>query len=495
VVAALLRFADTFRPINQASWRECDLGAVSRNFVREGMNPLYPRIDWRGDGPGYAEMELPLFPFLTAVTYQIFGMHDQLGRVWAFFFALGTLFFFYHLARQYLSPFGSLVAFSFFALNPLAVDQSTAIQPEGLMLFAYIAAAYFFVRWLNTDSNAQLFGAMVMTALALLAKAPAAHIGLFFGILLFEKYGVNTVKQGKVWLFGLVSVLPAALWYFHAKGLWSTYGNSLGVSNEYHWIGKDFFTDGGFLEGILRSEFYYVWIAFGLVVAAYAIWKGGRERVVKHALLWLGAIFALYLIAARTTSEDWASYYHVFSIPPVALIFGFGTKKLLDHAQELADRFNHRSPAARFAGACLLIVVTAAVLLTFLLEAKQVRAHFFDKRVVDGALICAEKVKPAIKSEGLIVVSGGHCVDKNGYALAYNASFMFYWLDRKGWNICVEDQSSEKILALAQKGARYFVAQRSMLKQKVGFEDELRRDYRIASECDEFIVFDLTKRD
>src|SRR5437016_13840593 len=80
--AALVRFADVFRPINKGSWRESDEGSISRNFVREGMDPLYPRIDWRGDGPGYAEMELPVYPFLTAATYKIFGEYDQIGRLW-----------------------------------------------------------------------------------------------------------------------------------------------------------------------------------------------------------------------------------------------------------------------------------------------------------------------------------------------------------------------------------------------------------------------------
>src|SRR5947209_18305176 len=99
IAAAGLRFADVFRPINQQSWREGDLSAVSRNFVREGFTPFYPRIDWRGDGPGYAEMELPLYPAITAVTYEVFGEHDQIGRVWSFIFSIGTLAFFWLIAR------------------------------------------------------------------------------------------------------------------------------------------------------------------------------------------------------------------------------------------------------------------------------------------------------------------------------------------------------------------------------------------------------------
>lgn len=492
--AALLRLADTFRPINQASWRECDLGAISRNFVHEGMDPRYPQIDWRGDGPGYAEMEMPIFPFLTAVSYEVFGFHEQLDRIWAFVFSIGALIFFFRLAREYLSFFSSTVAFAFFALNPLIVDESTAIQPEGLMLFSYIAAVYFFVRWLKTEGIAPFTGAVAMTALALLAKAPAAHIGLFFGILLFQKYGLNLIRQGNVWLFGMLTTLPAALWYLHAKNLWLTYGNSLGVSNEYHWIGLDFFTTSDFLGGILKIEFFYVWMSFGLIAAIFAIWKGRRELLAKHALIWLASIFALYIIAVRTTSEDWASYYHVFSIPPAALIFGLGIKKLWDYAQELAERFSSRSLTANLGQLSIIFIVVTAVSATLLLEAKQVRANFLEKHNSDPARACAEQMKPAMKNDGLIVASGGHCVDKNGYALAYNASFMFYWLDRKGWNVCIEEQSVGKIETFADEGAQYFVAQKAMLTQKEGFEEDLRKNYTVASECGQFIVFDLTRR-
>ncbi len=490
--ASLLRLADAFRPIDKGSWRECDLGGISRNFAREGMNPLYPRIDWRGDGPGYAEMEAPIFPFLTAITYKIFGIHDYFGRIWAFLFSVGALFFFFKLAREYLDPFSSIVAFAFFSLNPLNILTATSIQPESLMFFAYIASVYFFVRWLKNGKGSDYWPAVFMTALTLLAKAPSAHIGLFFGILLIEKHRWGVIRQGRAWLFGLLSVMPAALWYFHANNLFLIYGNSLGVTNEYHWIGWDFFTDTDFASGILRSEFIYVWAIFGVVAGAFAIWRGYGEETARQSLLWLASIFILYLLAARTTSEDWANYYHVFSFPPAALLFGLGIKKLRDYAREFADSFSQHSLPANLARIFIIFAVVVSVLATLLIEAKQVRANFLNHRVEEPAFACAEKLKPLLKNDGLIVTSGEHCVDKKGYQLAYNASFMFYWLDRKGWNICIEEQSIDRIQDYAVKGARYFIAQKSYLNEKPGFEDELRKNYAVAAECEEFLVFDLT---
>ncbi len=489
--ASLLRLADVFRPIDKASWRECDLGSVSRNFVQEGMNPFYPRIDWRGDGPGFAEMELPLYPYLTAVTYKLLGIHDQIGRIWSFLFSLGCLFFFFKLAREYLGIFASSIAFAFFAFNPLIFEASTSIQPEGLMLFAYITSVYFFVRWVKTDRDRDFWLAVITIALTILAKAPSAHIGLFFGVLLIGKFGWSVFKQARVWMFGILSLLPAAIWYIHAKSLWTSYGNSLGVSNEYHWIGRDFFTDPSFVSGILRIEVVSVWAVFGVLVAAFVVWRGYREQLAKHALFWLASALTIYVVAARTTSEDWASYYHIFSVPAAALIIGLGVRKLWEYAREFADKYSQHTPAAIFAKVCIVFIVVAATASSLLFEAKTVRANFLDHRVEDPSYTFAQRLKPLLKHDGLILVSGGHCVDPKGYPVAYNASFMFYWLERKGWNMCVEAQSAQKTREYSLNGAKYFLAQKSFLREKPGFEGELRIAYPLIAESDEFAVFDL----
>src|ERR1044072_3880683 len=230
MAGSLVRFVDVFRPIDKPSWRECDLGSISRNFVTEGFNPFYPRIDWRGTSPGYAEMEFTLYPALIAGSYEIFGVHDSLGRVWAFIFSLLTLFFFFQLARYYLGDRFAIFAALFFAFNSLVIEISTAIQPEGLMIFSYVAAVYFFLRWQENEKAKYFWPAVIFTALDLLAKATAAHIGIFFAVLLLQKYGAGALRQTKVWLFGALTLLPAAVWYVHAKSLWKTYGSSLGVS-------------------------------------------------------------------------------------------------------------------------------------------------------------------------------------------------------------------------------------------------------------------------
>jgi uncharacterized membrane protein len=474
-LGAILRFADVMRPIDRASWRECDEGAIARNYVREGMNPLLPRIDWRGTTPGYAEMEFPVYPYLTAVFYKVLGVDDYLPRLINFLFSLLTLFLFLALARSLLGEPAAAFAFAFFAFHPLTVELSTSVQPEGIMFTAYLAAVYFFTRWIRTGKTRDFLPAAASSALMILAKAPAAHVGLLFAFLLFQKFGASALKETRVWIFGLIALLPAAAWYIYAKSLWTTYGNSLGLSNEYHWVGPDFFTNPYFVRGIFTIEATHVWLVFGLFAAAFAVWKGFREKPVQICLIWFVSIFAFYIAAARTTADEWAYYYHIFSVAPAALLFGFSVAKTFDRETGKIFRF-------------LLILFAAAL---FLYEAKQNRTLILQHRTADVSFACVPALKPALQKEGLILASGGNCADADGYPTAYNSSYMFYWLDRKGFNICREQQSIEKVREFAQNGAVYFVAEKQALAEKPNFEAELRQTFKVAAECDTMILFEL----
>jgi len=64
LLGAGIRALDVWRPIDGSinpPWREADIASIARNYYREDMNLFSPRIDWRGDGPGYVEMEFPIY--------------------------------------------------------------------------------------------------------------------------------------------------------------------------------------------------------------------------------------------------------------------------------------------------------------------------------------------------------------------------------------------------------------------------------------------------
>jgi hypothetical protein len=70
-------------------WRQSDLSSIAMNYLANGFRLAYPQIDWGGAGPGYVEMEFPIIPYLTAVLYKVFGVHDVLALVIPFVCGIG----------------------------------------------------------------------------------------------------------------------------------------------------------------------------------------------------------------------------------------------------------------------------------------------------------------------------------------------------------------------------------------------------------------------
>ncbi len=485
VVGAGVRAIDLWRPVDgtvREAWRESDTAGIARNYYREGMNLFYPRIDWRGDGPGYVEMEFPIFPWSIAAAYKVFGYHEVIGRIISYVLSLLTIAVFFRLATYLLPPIGALTASGFFVLSPLVVRISNAMQPEALMFFCYVAATYAFLKWLDEDSWKYFALALAATALAILAKATAAHLGFVFIGLLLWKRGFVALRDKRVWMFAVAALLPGALWYFRARGFWVTYGNSLGMSNEAHVIGWDFFTNRGHLLGLTVSELFHVWMPTGLIVGAFALATRFSTDAVRVALLWLVGIALYYLIFIRTTSASWAVYYHVVAVPPAALLIGATAAALTERMRSrimwmvlgsgtivwlltvglIAQKnipLGFASPsllkavavmaALSFGGLLALekhahsrIVGTgaqtrtrtspaAALALfalpgTFLLQARQIAVDAHPS-TMQNAYACAQQLAPVIPEDALIVATGGECTfGPRNLPAAYNASFMLY---------------------------------------------------------------------
>ena len=128
------------------------------------------------------------------------------------------------------------------------------------MFFFYVCSGYTFIRWLDDESNKLTIGnSIIFTALALLCKITAANIGIFYLLLIIVKKGWRFLYKPKVLIFGVLSIIPSVLWYSYGYQFYVLYGNSLGLSNEYPWIGWDFFTSRNFISGLIRLEILNVW--------------------------------------------------------------------------------------------------------------------------------------------------------------------------------------------------------------------------------------------
>ena len=526
LVGASVDAIDLWRPIDATArelYRECDEGGIARNYARDGMRLLYPQIDWRGDGPGYVEMEFPLYPYMIAAGYRVFGIHEQIGRVISYVLSLATLLIFIGLASYLLPPIGAIVASLFFALDPLIVRMSNAIQAEPLMMLAYVAAVYAYIRWLDDDRWRSYGLALGMTTLAILAKAPAVHLGFVFLFFTLWRQGWTALRRWRLWVFAVVALIPPALWYVRAHEFWLAYGNSLGASNHHHIVGLATFTHLHYIVGIAGLEGAFVWVGAGALAVTLALAIGPRPWYLGYGLLWYAAVFLYLLVIAGTSAEPWGTYYHIVAVPPVSLLIGCA-------AVIAAERLRGPQPITRpgvvavvmmlvtaiiqigHQGAAIVPIlcaiglaivafvwrrdlgVTATTALVVLTAFSPIMAARQDIRDAhphrfDAWYATARQFAPLIPPGVSIAVSGSYCVSPS--ESAYNSPWYLYWTDHKGYTPCVQDHTMPVVRSLMARGVEYFIVERTALAARPGFENDMRRTFPVVSETPVAILFRL----
>ena len=487
-----VRSTKLLHAVDTESWREGDVSTIAKNFYEKKMDIFHPQIAWDGSGPGYTEGEFQIYSYLIATTYKMFGFWEPMGRVISFIFSILTLLVFFRFTRYLLDERSAAAASFFFALSPILMVMSNTIQPESTMFFFYVCAGYTFLRWIdNTTSQKYFWLAVLSTALALLCKVTSANIGLMFLIMMIYKKGWKFLFKPQLILFGVLTVLPSVLWYYYCHKFYLQYGNSLGLSNEYAWIGMDFFTSPHFALGIIHNEDHHVWTKAGPFIALLGLLFTDlrKKESTVLSIAWLASALVFYLMAVRTTSDDWAYYYHIFSIPGATILMGTAVVAL----------YNRYAPTLKMAASKTLVlksrlVMAALVLLGayFLLATTKYAVKIKPVTFQTSEFYAAKDTLASLIPPGtLMLTNGGLCSDNLGHPKAYNNPYFFYWLNRKGYNICVGDLSFNNIMAYKTKGVSFFLAEKKVIKEIPGFEDELKHNLQVHYEGNGCILFKL----
>jgi 4-amino-4-deoxy-L-arabinose transferase-like glycosyltransferase len=489
LVGVVGRVAYVDRPLDHrllASWREADYTQLARNFYRDELNIFYPQIDWRGDTPGYAEMEFPIVPWTAAVLDRLFGYREAWLRVPASIAAVLALLLFLRLCRQVLPPGGALFAAAAFAVNPLLIYLATAMQPESLMLLLSILAMTLIWRWDERPEPATLFAAALTVALGILAKSPAAYLGLVLAYVVIRKRGWQAFSDVSIYAAALLAIVPPLAWYAWAAHFWTMYGNSLGVSNESHFIGWDILFPPRFLRGILKWETIRVFTPAGwlLALAALSI-RRGRAAL---ALVWYGAVWVFYVAIARTSGDDWSFYYHSSSVAPACLLMGAGLVALTtgrDPSGAAAPPVRWRRWAGGVLAAATLALLVRATVQT--IDERDTNPGFQEMRR------CVLQFQPYVPPSALIVVRGGPMFDEDGHPVAYNESMAFAWMDRKGFNYGKEELGLSTLQRIAARGGRFWIARRDELERNDLGRLVDARYARVATCDDSYFLYDLRR--
>ena len=444
-----VRLIDVNQPfLDLQAWRQADTAAVARNFYEEGYDILHPRIDWRGNTPGYVEMEFPLFQFLVACIYPLVGgPREWVGHTAAALFSVGTIPFLYSLAREFCGVSAARLAAFVFAVAPLGVFFGRAYMIDPAMLFFSVGAIYYFNQWSAGGPGWSFIAAAVLSALAFLVKIPSLYLGLPLLFLAWDRFGKATFRQPALWAYAALTLVPTFLWYHHGYRLFEQTHLTYGIWNRYgqpKWGNLDLLASGGFYLLIFErlAGVVFTPLGFTLVIVGMLMKVSSRRERVFH--VWFFAVVIYVLIAAEGNRLH--DYYQLTFIPVGAVFAGKALARLSDGP----GLPGLRSPTQR--RIVLAVLLAALGILGYVYAAPLFAAQpYYIAQYEIG-----HQIDSLIPPNALLVV--GDLDDNAGAPYRCQSPTLLYFAHRKGWQIMPDEfRDPDRLKKLVQDGAQFFL--------------------------------------
>ena len=310
--------------IDTWSWRQSDVAAIARNYFENGFHFAHPQIDWAGSAPGYVGTEFPLLPFVAALAYKVVGIHEAIGRFETLVLFAVSLPFFFLLVREFFGATAAVWALFFYSFAPLNLFASREFMPDAPSLSFSLVGLYFSKRWIDNERLGFLFASACAISLSILIKAPNAIIGVPIACLFFQRFSFLAFQRLKLWLFAVVALVPAIIWYAHA-------GSVAQKSYPHHFFG------GGGIRVVDAMAYERIALLTTtssltpvLVIVALVGLVITRSTMQARAFQWwLGAMLFFILLAGKGSRHPW----YQLPLVPISAAFagaacGFAAEKL-----------------------------------------------------------------------------------------------------------------------------------------------------------------------
>jgi hypothetical protein len=416
---------------DQHGWRQADTQAIARNLAFEELDPLRPRIDWRGDGPGYVETELQLYPTIVAATMRVTGESVWPGQLLSLTcMAAAAALVYAALARRFGSRAAYVGLLAMLTCQGVVIA-GTSIQPDPLAFFAYTAGFVAFAAWLAEPTHRRLAAWVAATAIAGLVKPTTLELGITQGVLVLLTNRA-ALRRPALWLGWGIVLGAVALFLVHARSLYVEYGNTFGIFS-----GGDSKLPA--LERVVAprtwidlARFFVVWgISIPAVPAAlYLAWR--KKLGAEEAALAAGAVI-LSLVALRYASGPFGTHYHL----PHVLLGAW----LVARAASLVD---HRA------------LVPGAVVLALLLDARALR--YVRTLPAEPETTMGHMLARVAPPDTLVIVRARAPRRDPDWHTANNFEDprVFYVSRTRGWALANDDAGAAPVATLAARGALFY---------------------------------------
>ena len=445
LLGIVLRLRGLHNPIlDHPGWRQGDTAAIARNFATLRFNPLYPQTDYNGPPPNYVELELQIVPFLAAIGYKLFGVHEVFGRLISLGFSVGTIVVLAFFGRWLIGTIaGGLIAAAIFTVLPGSVYYGRTFMPDATMVFFFTLALFVCTRFLVDGAKTWRGAAWAALALAMAFLAKPVAVVALVPLVAVAAWEFRTKTFGTTGLARIGATVAAALIVL------TVYGQIVSSHAEWHWasgitklhvipaLKKAFTSPAEFVAKLRAFKDTYGLINktmlgfLGVLVLVLGFTRRLRTR--SDALLY-GWLLGYVLYAYAVLTVERVDYYTYIILPLAALVGGALFSYWIERLRTL------HNARVLLTG---LAVAGAFLLAAFIVDERRTLAPYYHYRKANYS--AAKALDARLPPDALVVMAH------------YDPSILYY-INRKGWEedpylwTPFDEQSA------IRKGSRYFIA-------------------------------------
>jgi 4-amino-4-deoxy-L-arabinose transferase-like glycosyltransferase len=293
-------------------------------------------------------LEPPIIQYIALTGYRLLGREELwIPRSFsAISWVIGGYFMYLCGKQLFKKEEVALVVAAFYLFAPFGILASRSFQANPLMIALMAASLFTVLRYFDQPTRGNLIWAILATALANIVLLLAAFILYpFFAWVAVSRYGLRrAVAKPEFWIYGVLSLLPAGLYYFYglfiARFLVGQTGSlfmpALWVKAEYwaNWL-VNMMEVIGFIPVILSIQ------------ALLTTRRSFKATVIRG--LWLAYLLFGLLVSYPIFTH---SYYSLPLIPITALTIGCIADQISEWTKSNPLRFTR----VALAGAAIIAV-------------------------------------------------------------------------------------------------------------------------------------------
>lgn len=459
LLAFILRIYKISNPIlDWHSWRQADTASVTREYLNSDLNPLYPKYHDISNIPsgkfnpeGYRMVEFPFYNILVATIMRMIPVLqlEATSRLVSILFSIGTLISIFFLTRSVLGKKAGYLASFFFAVLPYSVFYSRTVLPEPMMLFFSTFSLAAFKLFTMKNEMRYYFFSLIALGIAFLLKPFVIFLFPVYLQMMIEKKGWKTFADFKLYLFGILSIIPFLLW----RNWIANFPEGIPAS--------DWLFNG---NGIRFRPAWFRWLGYeritklilgftGIIFLPISFFNSLKNKKLFIPSWWLGIALYFSVIATGNIQHD---YYQVFITPIIAIT--------LAHGVLILDKYLSKKTNPLIS----MGIITLVILTMLQFSHEQVKGYFninHPERLEAG--LAADRLIP---KDAIII------------APAFGDTAFLFQTKRSGWPIGFEIDDKIK------KGATHYVTT-SMDDEA----NELEKKYIVIEKTESYLILDLTQ--